>query len=119
MPVFKLSTNLPSAKLPAGFANKTVEVVAKSFGHPNDYVTVQVVTDQIISWGGNDSVPCGLVTIESSDGLGSDQNKKHSKAIADHLQKELGISSDKFYIIFSPIDLVNIGYNGSTCEDLK
>ncbi|XP_054153835.1 macrophage migration inhibitory factor homolog [Oppia nitens] len=116
MPIFKLSTNLPASKLPAGFADKTAEMLANSFGKPKAYVAVQVVTDQIISWGGTDSGPCGLATVESTDGLGSDQNKKHSKAIADHLQKELGIGSDKCYIIFVDIDKVNLGYMGTTCE---
>ncbi|XP_054154342.1 macrophage migration inhibitory factor-like [Oppia nitens] len=117
MPIFKLSTNLPAAKLPAGFLERSVDLVAKTLGKPKSYVVVQVLTDQLMNWGGSDGL-CAVASVESIGALGRDVNKKHSKAIADHLQKELGIASDKCYINFVDLNKANCGYSGTTFDDL-
>ncbi|CAG2163662.1 unnamed protein product [Oppiella nova] len=117
MPLFKLQTNVPSTKIPANFLESTVEVVAKTLGKPKSYVVATVLPDQLMNWGGVDG-PCGMVSVESIGALGRDVNKKHSKVISDHLLKTLGIPADKCYINFVDLNKANVGYSGTTFDDL-
>lgn len=47
-----------------------------------------------MSWGGGNE-PAGQATLLSIGALGVEQNKKHSKALFDIIDKELGIPQDK------------------------
>lgn len=55
---------------------------------------VQVNPNQLMIFGGNDA-PCGNATLMSIGQLGIEQNKKHAKAIYDHVKKHLGIPEDR------------------------
>lgn len=48
-----------------------------------------------MSWGGS-SGPAAQATLMSIGALGVDQNKKHSKALFEIVNKELGIPPDKY-----------------------
>ncbi|CAG2111463.1 unnamed protein product [Medioppia subpectinata] len=117
MPLFKLQTNIPAAKIPDNFLSSTVDLVAKTLGKPKSYVVVHVLPDQLMNWGGVEG-PCGMVSVESIGQIGRDLNKSHSKAISAHLAKELGIAADKCYINFVDLNKANVGYSGTTFDDL-
>jgi len=117
MPIFTLRTNVSSAKIPADFVKNTVDIVAKTLGKPKSYVVVNVLADQNLNWGGVDG-PAGIASLESIGQLGREPNKKHSKTLFAHIEKELGIPSDRLYINYTDLNKANVGYSGTTFDDL-
>lgn len=51
MPMFVVNTNLPADKIPANWVKDTVEVVANALGKPSSYCVVQIIPNQLMSWG--------------------------------------------------------------------
>lgn len=118
MPIFELYTNLGKEKIPDGFLKETSELLSKTLvGKPEQYVMVHVLPDQLLIFGGSDK-PCGYATINSIGALGVAENKKHAAAIYDHVHKKLGIEKDRFYISFNNRAKADIGFNGTTFDDL-
>ncbi|XP_013772554.1 macrophage migration inhibitory factor homolog [Limulus polyphemus] len=117
MPVFTLNTNLPKDKIPDDFLKKTAEVIQQTLGKPISYVIVHVNPDQLISFGGGNE-PCASATLMSIGALGKQENKKHSAALYKHIEKTLGITSDKMYIQYINANKADVGYVGKTFDDL-
>lgn len=61
---------------------------------------------------------CAVASLESIGQLGREPNKKHSKLLSAHIEKELGIPSDRLYINFVDLNKANVGYSGTTFDDL-
>jgi len=117
MPSFVISTTVSKDRIPPNFLKETSALVAKTLGKPESYVVVQVIPDQIMSWGGATG-PCGLATLMSIGALGVQENKKHSAVLHEHIEKSLGIPKDKFYITYQNSDKSAVGYAGTTFHDL-
>lgn len=117
MPVLTVCTNVLAANVPANLKVKLLEVISKSLGKPASYIAVHIQPDQDLTFGG-DSEPAALCSLVSIGALSVESNKKHSKAIMDVLQQTLRISPEKTYITFLDVNKANIGYNGTTFDDL-
>lgn len=117
MPTFVINTNLPKEKIPADFLKIAAETLAKTLGKPLSYIVVQVIPDQMISWGGG-SDPCAIASVMSIGQLGVQENKKHSAILFQLVEKYLGISGDRMYISFTDMDKANVGYVGKTFHDI-
>lgn len=90
-----------------------------------------------MSWGGTNE-PAAQATLMSIGALGVDANKKHSKALFDIVNKELGIPQDRLvlilfsiffklysfffnfrlYISFVNAPSSDVGYTGTTFHDI-
>ncbi len=57
-------------------------------------------------------------SLSSIGQLGREANKKHSKALFAHIEKELGIPGDRLYINYFDLDKANVGFSGTTFDDL-
>lgn len=117
MPVLTVNTNVSSEKVPADFKTQATEVIAKSLGKPASYIAIQVNAGRDISFGGTDE-PAALCDLVSIGALSKESNKKHSKAIMALLEKALKVPPSRTYISFKNTDKADIGFNGTTFDDL-
>lgn len=52
-----------------------------------------------MSFGGS-TEPCAIANLMSIGALGVEQNKKHAKVFFELVEKELGVSNDRYSILF-------------------
>ncbi|KAH1011490.1 macrophage migration inhibitory factor homolog [Dendroctonus ponderosae] len=117
MPHFRLETNVPVEKIPKDFAAKICAVLASSLGKPVSFCVATVVGGVNISFGGSDA-PAAQATLMSIGGLGPAENKKHSKALCEIVEKTLGVPSDRIYIHFLNAATSEVGYRNSTFQEI-
>lgn len=117
MPILRIDTNLSKEKIPPDFLNTTAEVVAKILDKPVSYVVVHMNAEQQMGWGGTSDI-CALARLASIGQIGKEVNKQHARALFDHVEKNLGIKSDRMYIEFVNLDKANVGYIGKTFQEL-
>lgn len=115
MPVFVVNTNVKD--VPADFKKLATDVIAKSLGKPHSYIAVQVNAGQDMSFGGTDE-PAALCDLTSIGALSVESNKKHSKALMQLIEGQLKVKPTRQYISFHNFDKSNIGYSGTTFDDL-
>lgn len=117
MPTFTLKTNLPDGKIPKGLANGIVDLVAQTLDKPKQYIVVHIIPDQRIHWSGSNDY-CVLAELSSIGKLGRDENKKHSALLLGYLSQQLGIPQDRIYLNFVNLKKEDVGYKGTTFDDL-
>lgn len=77
------------------------------------YVTVCLVANQCMLWGGED-VPCAQIYLMSLGGLNENVTSRISAKVQKLLEKHLKVSSDHYYIHFIDCEGYMIGYDGAT-----
>ncbi|CAH1382197.1 hypothetical protein MTP99_006140 [Tenebrio molitor] len=117
MPHFRLETNVPQAKIPADLPQKLCQTLSKSLGKPINYCVATAIGGVNMSWGGT-TEPAAQATLMSIGALGVDQNKKHSKALAEVVSKELGVPNSRMYIHFMNAPSSDVGYSGTTFQEI-
>ncbi|XP_021933369.1 macrophage migration inhibitory factor homolog isoform X3 [Zootermopsis nevadensis] len=117
MPNFRLETNIPKSKITVDFLKQTTALIAKTLGKPESYCVATVIPDLLLVWGGSTD-PCGTATLMSIGKLGVEENKKHAAVLYDHIEKNLGIPRNRLYITFIDEDAANVGYNGTTFQQI-
>lgn len=117
MPVLVINTNVPQAKVTQDLVKKLVDVVADSLSKPKNYVVVQVIGGQAMSWGGGDAA-CAAGRLTSIGAINRSNNDKLQSGVAHLLKQELAISSDHLYITFEDVAPVNIGWKQGTFADI-
>ncbi|XP_073955132.1 macrophage migration inhibitory factor-like [Choristoneura fumiferana] len=117
MPHFQIQTNLPRSKIPQDFVYKSVPILAKILDKPVELCVVSVVPDLIMSFAGT-TEPFAISSLLSIGHLGVEENKKHSKALSELVEKELGIPANRMYIQFQDEKKANVGYQGTTFETI-
>ncbi|XP_037566815.1 macrophage migration inhibitory factor homolog [Dermacentor silvarum] len=113
MPTLTINTNLPASSIPNDFLKTTANVVADSLGKPLSYVVVHISPGQLMSFGATDE-PCAIANLYSIGCLSPKENKKHSAALFEHIEKVLGIKGNRMYINYFDLPATNVGYSGKT-----
>uniref|UniRef100_A0A023FHD3 L-dopachrome isomerase n=1 Tax=Amblyomma cajennense TaxID=34607 RepID=A0A023FHD3_AMBCJ len=113
MPTLTINTNIQASKIPNDFLKTTANVVAESLGKPLSYVVVHISPDQLLSFGGTDD-PCAIANLYSIGCLTPKENKKHSAALFEHIEKTLGIKGNRMYINYFDMPASDVGYSGKT-----
>uniref|UniRef100_L7M3U4 L-dopachrome isomerase n=1 Tax=Rhipicephalus pulchellus TaxID=72859 RepID=L7M3U4_RHIPC len=113
MPTLTINTNVPACNIPNDFLKTTANVVADSLGKPLSYVVVHISPDQMLSFGGTDE-PCAIANLYSIGCLSPKENKKHSAALFEHIEKTLGIKGNRMYINYFDLPATNVGFSGKT-----
>ena len=62
--------------------------------------------------------PCAVVEIISIGKLGVEENKTHTKVIMEELEKELGISPTRIFVLYVEPKPSDVGYNKTTFHGL-
>ncbi|KAM3612598.1 uncharacterized protein V6R79_010806 [Siganus canaliculatus] len=115
MPTFVVHTNVAKKDVPPALFSEATEELAKAVGVGSEYFAVQVTADQLMTFGGKKD-PCALCYVHSIVNLNPSQNKIYSKLLCGLLKKHLGISSDRLYIIFVPMEATNVGWKDTTFD---
>jgi len=117
MPHFQVKTNVPKNAIPSGYLKETSALIAKMLDKPESYCVVTVIPDQMMMWGGEEG-PCAMAELMSIGRLGIEENKKYSKILSEHVEKHLGVASNRMYIEFQEASTSQIGYSGTTFHEL-
>ncbi|CAF0742843.1 unnamed protein product [Brachionus calyciflorus] len=99
MPVLQINTNIRKENFTEKFNSNLVDVFAQTLNKPKEFCVLHVLADQLLTFAGT-SEPCAYVILMSIGQLGVEENKKHSKAIMDELEK-IGIPPNRMYIVFN------------------
>ncbi|XP_059055351.1 macrophage migration inhibitory factor homolog [Achroia grisella] len=116
MPCLKILTNLPKSKIPADFVDKILPLLSRVVKKPVDKFLCIISGDCQVSFGGESTSPGAVATLESIGHLGPIENKVIIKEVSEFIEKELGISPNRFFLSFYDIKGYNIGKGGVTIE---
>merc|ERR1719430_1143805 len=61
---------------------------------------------------------CGTATFLSIGNMGAEQNQKHSAAMMQVIEDCLGIPKDRLYIQFVDVARTDIGFKGTTMDEI-
>ncbi|XP_071790106.1 macrophage migration inhibitory factor-like [Asterias amurensis] len=111
MPLLTISTNVKKEKIPADFLKTASVAMHETVGKPLEAISVYVNPDQMMAFGGS-ADPCAKVDFISAGKIGKEENKKHTTAIT-ALMEKLGVPSNRYYILFTDIAPVNVGFKGN------
>ncbi|EDV28220.1 MIF-like protein mif-2 [Trichoplax sp. H2] len=98
MAYLNLETNLPSSVVTQEFRKNLYQLIAKNLPDSNRLI-MNVITDSPIIHGLSDK-PYTLYHLTSTNGLGVQENKVHSKNITDLTQAELGVTLHRIKTLF-------------------
>lgn len=116
MPIFKLQTNLAANAIPTDFKFDVARLLAKIFAKPVDWMLINVLANQDMSFGLDDKPAC-LIEVESIGVIDKEINKSHSKHIMQFITEKLNIPHEKIYITFTDLAKQNVGYMSTTYDD--
>ncbi|XP_028035646.1 MIF-like protein mif-2 [Bombyx mandarina] len=119
MPCLKIFTNLTNSFIPNDFVNKIIPVLSKAVQKSPEKFICLISPDCALSIGGESSTPGAVATLESIGNLGPSQNKVIAKEITDFVEKELGISKDRFFLTFYDLKNFNVAKGGITVDVLE
>lgn len=112
-----VNTNVSPKDVPKNLKEQLTKVIAASLGKPVGYIAVHINPGQDISFGGTEE-PAALCDLVSIGALTKESNRKHSKAIMDVLKSDLKVSPSRTYISFKNMSDADIGFQGTTFNDL-
>lgn len=113
MPMLKIQTNSPvAAEDKMALATLASGIVAEILGKPERYVMVSIEENPSMLFGGSD-VPLAYLELKSI-GLPESQTSEFSARLANLLEEQLGLPSDRVYIEFSDAPRSMWGWNGGT-----
>ncbi|KAM3955651.1 macrophage migration inhibitory factor [Aphomia sociella] len=116
MPCVKILTNVPKSKIPIDFVDKIIPLLSRVVNKPADKFLCIISGDCTVSFGGESKSPGAVATLESIGNLGPVENKLIVKEVSDFVEKELGVSPNRFFLSFYDLKGYNIGKGGVTID---
>ncbi|EEH38237.1 hypothetical protein PAAG_01158 [Paracoccidioides lutzii Pb01] len=114
MPFIELLTNVAlSREQSKELALSLSKVSARILKKPESFISVQIRSDEVLTFAGTHD-PCFQMRVTSLGNLNPDDNVNFSKAFAEFLKEEIGVTNDRGYVIFYDPDYANLGYKGTT-----
>ncbi|CAH0402116.1 unnamed protein product [Chilo suppressalis] len=114
MPCFKILTNLPKNKIPNDFVKRITPILSRTVGKPENVFICAVAPDSQISFGGDQTKPGAVATLESIGHIDAERNKQVVKEVTQFVTEEMGIPPERFFMTFYDIKNYNVGINGTT-----
>lgn len=112
-----MTTNLPKEKVTPELLSGLHKTVSEMLGAPEQYCMMHVLPDQRMIFGGTNA-PCAVVRVTCIGKLGVEPNKNYSAKIFDFVEKNLGISKDRMFVVFQDVDTSVVGHKGTTFHEL-
>ncbi|XP_008276522.1 macrophage migration inhibitory factor [Stegastes partitus] len=113
MPIFEVNTNVARSAVPAALLSEATAELTKALGKPSQYIAVHVNSDQNMTFGGK-ADPCALCSLKSIGKISGAENKVYTQLLCGLLQKHLGVSPDRVYIVFIDLSAPMVGWNNAT-----
>ncbi|XP_063876064.1 macrophage migration inhibitory factor-like [Scylla paramamosain] len=117
MPILEVSTNLPKEKVTPEVLSGLSKMVSEILDISESLCMMHVLPDQLMTLGGC-SEPCAVARLSSIDNLGVELNKKHAAKIFAFMDKHLGISKDRMFMVFHELTTSIVGHKGTTLHEL-
>uniref|UniRef100_A0A2P2HX69 L-dopachrome isomerase n=1 Tax=Hirondellea gigas TaxID=1518452 RepID=A0A2P2HX69_9CRUS len=117
MPELVINTNVSKDKVTTDVLLKLSKIFCTTIGKPEQYCTVRVVPDQLMTFSGSTDA-CAQASIMSIGRLGVEENKLHSAAIFTAVEQLLGVPQDRMYITFTDKPSSEVGYKGTTFHSI-
>ncbi|XP_045130345.1 macrophage migration inhibitory factor-like [Portunus trituberculatus] len=117
MPILEVHTNVAREKVTPGVLSGLSKMVSEMLGISESYCMMHVLPDQLMSFGGS-SEPCASVRLSSIGRLGVELNKTYAAKIFVFMEKHLGISNDRMFIVFQDLNTSTVGHKGTTFHEL-
>ncbi|KAL7645857.1 UNVERIFIED_CONTAM: hypothetical protein RMT77_002754 [Armadillidium vulgare] len=117
MPYLEIATNISRDKINTELLIELSKCLTKSIGKPENYCEVRVIPDQLMTFGGTTET-CAIARLMSIGNLGVKENKKHSAAISEFVEKNLQIPRSRMYITFEDRPASEVGYDGTTFHEI-
>ncbi|KAI8336707.1 Tautomerase/MIF superfamily [Chlamydoabsidia padenii] len=112
--------NVTSRKAPqniAAFTKRLSTVFAEQIGKSEELCLVTFKkADELVFAGTHDDAY--LIYVVSIGNIEEERNARLTKAIAAEMRKELGINSDRGYILFTDYPAANIGHKDTTFKTI-
>ncbi|XP_030650110.1 macrophage migration inhibitory factor [Chanos chanos] len=115
MPLFMVNTNVAKSKVPAALFSEATRDLAEALNKPESYITVHIIPDQMMMCAGNTD-PVAYCSLKSIGRISPEKNKEYTKLICGLLNKHLGISPERCFILFTDLPGVNVGLNNDIFE---
>ncbi|XP_040859459.1 D-dopachrome decarboxylase-like isoform X2 [Ochotona curzoniae] len=113
MPTIELDTNLPADRLPVGLEKRLCQAAATILNKPENYINV-IVRPGLTMLHLSSEEPCVQLRINAFGVVGTaEQNRSHSARFFEFLCKELALGQDRIVIRFYPVELWQVGINGT------
>ncbi|PSC70071.1 DNA ligase [Micractinium conductrix] len=107
-------TNVPGDRVSSSQINADLsKAVSAATGKPEAYVMVSFEPGKAMIFGGTEE-PCAYGELISIGAIGGEKNKKISTALAEVVQRHLGVPSSRFYIKFYDVSRSDFGWSGTT-----
>nr|ABM30179.1 macrophage migration inhibitory factor [Anisakis simplex] len=117
MPLVTLASNVPDQKFPSDFNQQLTEVLAKVTGKPAARISLHVMPGARLTHGGSDEPTC-LINMRAIGAFSDELNVKYASAIAEFMQKTVGIKPEKCLIEFADLESQNVSCSGTTMKVL-
>ncbi|CAG9782067.1 unnamed protein product [Diatraea saccharalis] len=114
MPCLKILTNLPKNKIPNEFVDKIIPILAKTVGKPANVFVCVIAPDCSISFGGDQTKPGAVATLESIGNIDANRNKMVVKEVSKFITEQMGIQPERFFLTFYDVANYNVGISGTT-----
>ncbi|XP_053624264.1 macrophage migration inhibitory factor-like isoform X2 [Plodia interpunctella] len=114
MPNLRILTNVPKNQIPEDFCNKIIPVLVRTVRKSAEKFSCVICGDCQVGFGGDNTAPGAVATLESIGHVGPEENKLVVKELSAFMQKEIGVNPDRFFISFYDVHGSNIGRGGIT-----
>lgn len=111
-PSLVVFTNVSLGDQKTKFMKAASEAVASSLSKPESYVTVCIMDEQSLLFGGTDA-PCAIAQLNSIGAINLENNRSFSEAFS-ALIAEHGIAEDRYYVNFFDVPRENVAFKSAT-----
>jgi phenylpyruvate tautomerase len=115
MPRLLIRTNADAPRgdltaLALDLSKKLSELIEK----PEQYIGIDIQTNQILAFGGDADTPCAFCSLTSIGNIDLEHNTKISAMVAHALTATFGVAATRYYLAFDDYERHNMGYNSHT-----
>lgn len=118
MPIVQFFTNLSRISFQPEFSKELAKVIATSLDRPVDHVSLCVIPDCLMMFGGSDAGHAHI-KVTSMTSLGEKLNGKHCAAINGFISEKLPIALDRILIQFFDVKGFEVGLGDKIASELK
>ena len=93
--------------------------LAELIGKPEQYIGIDIQTNQILCFSGDATAPCAFCQVTSIGNIDLEHNTAISAHLAGALEAAFGIAPNRYYCAFDDYERANMGWNGKTFANLS
>ena len=100
------------------FSQELSQKLAELIGKPEQWIGIDVQTDQVLTFAGDATTPCAFCQVTSIGNIDLEHNTKISAHLAAALEAAFGVPATRYYCAFDDYERQNMGWNAHTFANL-